>query len=38
MTPRVAEPLGGSDSAAFATWAWRPQLRIDYVNTFRRVG
>jgi hypothetical protein len=38
MTPRVAERLGGADSPAFSAWAWHPQLRIDYVNTFRRVG
>jgi len=37
MTPRVAERLGGRESEAFAEWAWHPQLRIDYVNTFRRV-
>lgn len=38
MTPRVADRLGGTDSAAYADWAWHPQLRIDYVNTFRRHG
>ncbi|MEZ5244782.1 MAG: hypothetical protein R2707_06785 [Acidimicrobiales bacterium] len=37
MTPRVAERLGGTDTATFAAWAWHPQLQIDYVNTFRRV-
>jgi len=37
MTPRVAKRLGGRDSDAFAAWAWHPELRIDYVNTFRRV-
>lgn len=38
MTPRVAERLGGDESDAFRAWAWHPLLRIDYVNTFRRVG
>ena len=37
MTPRVAERLGGDESDAFREWAWHPMLRIDYVNTFRRV-
>ena len=34
MTPLVAERLGGVDTAAYRAWAWHPQLRIDYVNTF----
>ena len=38
MTPRVAERLGGTETEAYRGWAWHPQLRIDYVNTFRRVG
>ena len=38
MTPRVAERLGGTETEAYRAWAWHPQLRIDYVNTFRRVG
>ena len=38
MTPRVAERLGGEETDAFRDWAWHPQLRIDYVNTFRRVA
>ncbi len=38
MTPRVAERLGGEGSAAYREWAWHPQLRIDYVNTFRRLA
>jgi hypothetical protein len=37
MTPRVVERLGGQETDAFREWAWHPQLRIDYVNTFRRV-
>ncbi|MDW3218889.1 MAG: hypothetical protein R8F63_09785 [Acidimicrobiales bacterium] len=36
MTPLVAERLGGDASDAFRSWAWHDQLRIDYVNTFRR--
>lgn len=36
MTPLVAERLGGEDSVAFREWAWHPELRIEYVNTFRR--
>ena len=38
MAPRVAERLGGEQSAAYREWAWHPQLRIDYVNTFRRIA
>ena len=38
MTPRVAELLGGGPGTpAYDAWAWHPALRIDYVNTFRRV-
>lgn len=37
MRPRVARLLGGEDTEAFAQWAQHPQLRIDYVNTFRLV-
>lgn len=37
MAPRVAERLGGAETEAYRAWAWHPQLRIDYVNTFRRV-
>jgi hypothetical protein len=37
MTPRVAERLGGTESDAFADWAWHSELRIDYVNTFQRL-
>ena len=36
MTPLVEQHLG--DSAAFRAWARHPQLDIDYVQTFRRVG
>ncbi len=38
MTPRVADRLGGTGSEEYRAWAWHPQLRIDYVNTFRRVS
>lgn len=38
MTPLVAARLGGDDTDEFRDWAWHPQLQIDYVNTFRRVG
>lgn len=38
MTPMVADRLGGRESDAFREWAWHDQLRIEYVNTFRRVG
>jgi hypothetical protein len=37
MTPLVADRLGGPDSASFRAWAWHPQLRIEYVNTFSRI-
>lgn len=37
MTPMVADRLGGREVEAFREWAWHDQLRIDYVNTFRRV-
>ena len=36
MTPLVAERLGPG-SQAFERWALTPELRIDYVNTFRRL-
>jgi hypothetical protein len=38
MTPLVAEHIGEPSSDAFKRWAWHPQLRIMYVNTFARVG
>ena len=38
MTPLVSERLGGEGSAAWQDWAFHPELRIVYVNTFRRVG
>lgn len=38
MTPLVSERLGGEGSPAWQDWAFHPELRIFYVNTFRRVG
>jgi hypothetical protein len=38
MTPLVADRLGGPQSEKFRAWAWHPQLRIEYVNTFARIG
>ncbi len=34
MTPLVRARLGSED--AFRAWAWHPELRIDYVSTYRR--
>ena len=38
MTPLVAQLLGEAGTPAFDHWAVHPELRIMYVNTFRRVG
>ncbi len=38
MTPLVEQRIGGPDTDAWKTWAFHPQLRIMYVNTFTRVG
>jgi hypothetical protein len=38
MTPLVAERLGPAGTPAFDEWARHPELRIDYVNSFRRLG
>jgi hypothetical protein len=38
MTPLVTERIGARDTDAWKRWAWHPQLRIMYVNTFARVG
>ena len=35
MTPRVRARL---DDAAYECWAFHPELRIDYVSTYRRVA
>jgi hypothetical protein len=37
MTPCVEERIGPSGSAAWKHWAFHPQLRIMYVNTFALV-
>ena len=37
MTPRVSQRLGGEGSPAWQEWAFHPELRIIYVNTFRRL-
>jgi hypothetical protein len=38
MTPLVAELLGRPGTPAFDHWAGHPELRIMYVNSFRRLG
>jgi hypothetical protein len=38
MRPLVEQRLGPQGSVDFDHWAWHPQLRIDYVNTFARRG
>jgi hypothetical protein len=39
MTPLVQRRLGGGPGTlGFDQWMGHPQLRIDYVNTFRRLG
>jgi hypothetical protein len=38
MTPLVAQRLGEPGSPAFEHWARHPELRIMYVNSFRRLG
>lgn len=38
MTPATLARIGGRGTAAFREWAGHPELVIDYVNTFRRVG
>jgi hypothetical protein len=38
MTPETAKRLGGFGSDTFRAWAGHPELVIDYVNTFCRVG
>jgi hypothetical protein len=37
MRPAVIEQIGEPGTPAFDEWAVHPALRIDYVNTFRRV-
>jgi len=38
MTPLVAKLLGEPGTPAFDHWAHHPELRIMYVNSFRRLG
>ncbi|MGZ4691276.1 MAG: hypothetical protein ACXVKA_17045 [Acidimicrobiia bacterium] len=38
MTPLVMKLIGEPGSPAFDHWARHPELRIMYVNTFRRLG
>jgi hypothetical protein len=38
MTPLVSGRIGQPGSQAWAAWANTPELRIMYVNTFRRLG
>ncbi len=38
MTPLVAQLLGEPGTPAFDHWATHPELRIMYVNSFRRLG
>jgi hypothetical protein len=37
MTPMVCDLLGGPDAPAYTEWMRHPALRINYVNTFRRL-
>ena len=38
MTPSVSERIGKPGTAEWDRWANTPELRIMYVNTFRRLG
>ena len=38
MTPLVSERIGEPGTPAWDEWANTPELRIMYVNTFRRLG
>jgi hypothetical protein len=38
MTPLVTERIGATDTPYWQAWANTPELRIMYVNTFRRLG
>jgi len=38
MTPLVEQRIGGPDTDEWKRWAFHPQLRIMYVNTFALVG
>ncbi|MFZ4585886.1 MAG: hypothetical protein ACOYNI_11750 [Acidimicrobiia bacterium] len=38
MTPLIAERYGAPGTPTYDSWAWHPQLRIEYVNSFDLVG
>jgi len=38
MTPLVGQRIGGPETDAWKAWAFHPELRIMYVNSFTRVG
>jgi hypothetical protein len=38
MTPLVTERIGAMDTPEWQAWAQHPELRIMYVNNFRRLG
>ena len=38
MTPLVEQRIGAAGTPEWKRWAFHPQLRIMYVNTFSRVG
>jgi hypothetical protein len=38
MTPLVSERIGAPSTDAWKRWAFTPELRIMYVNSFRRLG
>ena len=38
MTPLVEQRIGAAGTTEWKRWAFHPQLRIMYVNTFSRVG
>ena len=38
MTPLVRERRFAGDEERFRDWAWHPELRIDFVSTFRRAS
>jgi len=38
MTPLVEGRIGARGTDAWRQWAFHPQLRIMYVNTFARLG
>lgn len=38
MTPMTRARVGAWNSHAFEEWAWHPELVIEFVSTFRRIG